>query len=120
MKRTLKLLLLCCLFIAALAGCKDFSQVKEAAHMTICIRGKFIKLDAGGFGVEGNAIPFNELSVTAKQKKVRYRLRNDSAHTSEAENRLKNHNGKINGIFSIEKVGTSEDWSTIISIVSLS
>ena len=88
--------------------------------MTISVSGKIIKLDDGGFGVEGNAIPFNELSVTAKQKKVRYRLRNDSAHTSEAENRLKNHNGKINGIFSIEKVGTSEDWSTIISIVSLS
>ena len=117
MKNIIKILFMCSL-LAALSSCRNFSQFQERENMTIYLDGKIIELSDGGFGIEGKAEPFERLSVRTIKKHVRYRLYNDIANKNEAESRIKNYGGNIRGVFSIKKIGSSKDWSTVIRIVS--
>ena len=86
--------------------------------MIIYLDGNSIELCDGSFGIEGAAEPFEKLSVATMKKNVRYRLHNDGVNNNEAKHRIEHYGGNIRGIFSVEKRGTSEDWSTIVRIVS--
>lgn len=119
MKNKVILLILCSLTLGVLLNCKNVSRFQEIENTPISLNGKIIKLSDGSFGIEGKVAPFGKLFSRPMQRKVRYRLYNDSRHNNEAEHRLKSHNGDIQGIFLIAKRGSSEDWSTVICIVSL-
>lgn len=118
MNNKISLLILCGLILSIISSCKNVSQFQEYENMIIYFDGKIIELSDGSFGLEGAAEPFDNLSVGTMKKNVRYRLYNDNVNNNEAKRRIKNYDGNIRGIFSVEKRGTSEDWSTIVRIVS--
>lgn len=118
MNNKISLLILCSLIVSIISSCKSGSQFQEYENMIIYLDGKIIELSDGFFGIDGKAEPFDKLSIGTRKKNVRYRLHNDSANKNEAEDRIKNYGGSIRGIFSVEKPGTSEDWSTVVRIVS--